>query len=79
AQQQEQILRQLNYEQTLLPKNMDFSLVTGLSNEAISQLNNHQPYSIGQALRISGITPIAISLLLLWLKKNNLLANKINK
>jgi tRNA U34 5-carboxymethylaminomethyl modifying enzyme MnmG/GidA len=45
----------------------------GLSNEVIAKLNDHKPSSIGQASRISGITPAAISILLVWLKKQGML------
>ena len=44
-----------------------------LSNEVIAKLNDHKPSSIGQASRISGITPAAISILLVWLKKQGML------
>ncbi|PVF11857.1 hypothetical protein DBO95_20590, partial [Yersinia pestis] len=45
--------------------------VSGLSNEVIAKLNDHKPSSIGQASRISGITPAAISILLVWLKNKD--------
>lgn len=44
----------------------------------IAKLNDHKPNSIGQASRISGITPAAISILLIWLKKQGLLRRSIN-
>lgn len=71
--QQEEIDRQLRNENTLLPLEMDYLQVSGLSNEVIAKLNEHKPNSIGQASRISGITPAAISILLIWLKKQGLL------
>ncbi|CUX96790.1 tRNA uridine-5-carboxymethylaminomethyl(34) synthesis enzyme MnmG [Candidatus Doolittlea endobia] len=71
ARQQEEIARQIGNEYTMLPAEMDFSVVSGLSNEVIAKLNDHQPNSIGQASRISGITPAAISILLVWLKKKS--------
>jgi tRNA uridine 5-carboxymethylaminomethyl modification enzyme len=49
---------------------MDYSLVNGFSNEVAQKLNEHKPVSIGQASRISGVTPAAISLLLVYLKKH---------
>lgn len=73
ARQQEEIARQIRNEHTLLPSDMDFSLISGLSKEVISKLNDHKPTSIGQASRTSGITPAAISILLVWLKKQGLL------
>ncbi|MCG2876891.1 tRNA uridine-5-carboxymethylaminomethyl(34) synthesis enzyme MnmG, partial [Obesumbacterium proteus] len=70
---QEEIEKHLRNENTLLPADLDYSLVSGLSNEVIAKLNDHKPSSIGQASRISGITPAAISILLIWLKKQGLL------
>ncbi len=71
--QQEEIERQLRNENTLLPIDLDYKQVKGLSNEVMAKLNDHKPTSIGQASRISGITPAAISILLVWLKKQGLL------
>ncbi|MGP1959874.1 MAG: tRNA uridine-5-carboxymethylaminomethyl(34) synthesis enzyme MnmG [Arsenophonus sp. NC-TX2-MAG3] len=71
--QQEEIERQLRNEYTRLSTNVDYKQITGLSNEVIAKLNDHKPTSIGQASRISGITPAAISILLVWLKKQGLL------
>ncbi len=73
ARQQEEIDRQLRNENTLLPAELDYRQVNGLSNEVIAKLNDHKPTSIGQASRISGITPAAISILLIYLKKQGLL------
>ncbi|MGL4487210.1 MAG: tRNA uridine-5-carboxymethylaminomethyl(34) synthesis enzyme MnmG [Yersinia sp. (in: enterobacteria)] len=73
ARQQEEIEKQLRNENTLLPVELDYCQVSGLSNEVITKLNDHKPNSIGQASRISGITPAAISILLVWLKKQGLL------
>ena len=73
ARQQEEIDRQLRNENTLLPVELDYRQVNGLSNEVIAKLNDHKPTSIGQASRISGITPAAISILLIYLKKQGLL------
>ena len=67
--QQDEISRQENYENTLLPEKMDYRVVRGLSIEAQQKLNLHQPETMGQAARISGITPAAISLLLVHLKR----------
>ena len=52
-----------------LPMNFDYSEVHGLSAEVQQKLNLHQPETIGQASRISGMTPAAISLLLVHLKR----------
>ncbi|MDC9821654.1 tRNA uridine-5-carboxymethylaminomethyl(34) synthesis enzyme MnmG [Pectobacterium polonicum] len=73
ARQQDEIEKQLRNENTLLPADLDYKQVNGLSNEVIAKLNDHKPSSIGQASRISGITPAAISILLIWLKKQGLL------
>ncbi len=73
ARQQEEITRHLRNENTLLPADLDYKNVNGLSNEVVAKLNDHKPTSIGQASRISGITPAAISILLIWLKKQGLL------
>lgn len=73
ARQQEEIEKQQRNENTVLPVDLDYRQVNGLSNEVIAKLNDHKPTSIGQASRISGITPAAISILLIWLKKQGLL------
>ena len=73
ARQQDEIEKQLRNEGTVLPADLDYRQVSGLSNEVIAKLNDHKPGSIGQASRISGITPAAISILLVWLKKQGLL------
>ena len=53
-----------------IPKNIDYNLVGGLSNEVKEKLSSIKPYSIGQALRIEGITPAAVVILLGYLKKS---------
>ena len=60
-------------EQTLLPMNFDYKQIKSLSNEVAQKLNEYKPETIGMASRISGITPAAISILLVHLKKMNLL------
>ncbi len=67
--QHEEVSRQAQYENTLLPTDIDYTVVKGLSNEVQQKLNQHKPETIGQASRISGITPAAISLLLVHLKR----------
>ncbi|MGY4676743.1 tRNA uridine-5-carboxymethylaminomethyl(34) synthesis enzyme MnmG [Pasteurella sp. P03HT] len=71
--QQEEIERQKRHENTAIPANFDYSVVSGLSNEVRAKLEQHRPVSIGQASRISGITPAAISILLVNLKKQGML------
>ncbi|MCI7352464.1 MAG: tRNA uridine-5-carboxymethylaminomethyl(34) synthesis enzyme MnmG [[Actinobacillus] rossii] len=71
--QQDEIEKQKRHENTAIPERFDYSLVSGLSNEVRSKLEQHRPVSIGQASRISGITPAAISILLVNLKKQGML------
>ncbi|WP_022944879.1 tRNA uridine-5-carboxymethylaminomethyl(34) synthesis enzyme MnmG [Pseudoalteromonas ruthenica] len=73
ARQQDEIAKQLRHEQTILPVEFDYSQVSGLSNEVVAKLSEARPDTIGQASRISGITPAAISLLLVYLKKQGML------
>jgi tRNA uridine 5-carboxymethylaminomethyl modification enzyme len=77
ARQQEEIERREAYESLRLPEDLDYTEVRGLSTEAQQKLNRHKPQSIGQAARISGITPAAISLLLVYLKKAPSAANSV--
>jgi len=67
--QKDEIERSLRNENTTLPKDLDYSQVKGLSNEVVQKLMNIKPETIGQAGRVSGVTPAAISLLLVHLKK----------
>ena len=60
-------------EHTLLPLDFDYKTIRALSNEVAQKLNEHKPETIGMASRISGVTPAAISILLVHLKKMNLL------
>ena len=71
--QQDEIDKAIRHESSLLPLDLDYQEVPGLSNEVIAKLNNHKPETVGQASRISGITPAAISILLVHLKKRGLL------
>ncbi|MBO2605659.1 tRNA uridine-5-carboxymethylaminomethyl(34) synthesis enzyme MnmG [Shewanella algae] len=71
--QQEEIAKAQRNENTGLPLELDYNEVPGLSNEVIAKLNAHKPETIGQASRISGVTPAAISILLVHLKKRGLL------
>ncbi len=72
--QQQDIEKLRRHENTLLPDSLDYSKVTGLSNEVIQKLNQIKPASIAQAGRISGVTPAALSLLLVHLKKHDRLS-----
>ncbi len=69
SKQQEDVARASHYEHLRLPEDLDYGLVTALSFEARQKLNKHRPETLGQASRISGITPAAISLLLIHLRK----------
>ena len=69
--QKDEIGRAAHYENMKLPAELDYLQVTALSIEARQKLNKHRPETLGQASRISGITPASVSLLLIHLKKNN--------
>ncbi|WP_341502578.1 tRNA uridine-5-carboxymethylaminomethyl(34) synthesis enzyme MnmG [Gallaecimonas sp. GXIMD4217] len=71
--QKDEIAKILRNEHSLLPIDLDYSQVKGLSNEVVAKLSDARPETIGQASRISGVTPAAISLLLVYLKKHGLL------
>ena len=80
--QNEDVQRAANYEHLRLPADLDYSKVTALSFEARQKLAAQRPETLGQASRISGITPAAISLLLIHLKKGRFqgfAANDINR
>ncbi|MCX4189813.1 tRNA uridine-5-carboxymethylaminomethyl(34) synthesis enzyme MnmG [Methylophaga sp. OBS3] len=70
--QQNEIDRLQRHENTVLPSDLDYSNVRGLSNEVREKLQNAKPVSLGQAARISGVTPAAVSLLLVHLKRSGL-------
>jgi tRNA uridine 5-carboxymethylaminomethyl modification enzyme len=67
--QQDEVQRLRATEDTRLPDDMDYTAVTGLSREVRQKLAQHRPETLGQASRIQGLTPAAISLLLVHLKK----------
>jgi len=66
--QQQEIDRQRRNEETMLPDDLNYEAVRGLSTEVRQKLINHRPQTLGQAARISGVTPAAISLLMVHLK-----------
>jgi tRNA uridine 5-carboxymethylaminomethyl modification enzyme len=69
SRQQAEIDKARRHEQTELPTDLDYTAVKGLSNEVRQKLADIRPATLGQAARISGVTPAAISLLLVHLKK----------
>ena len=69
--QREEIERQRRHENTDIPTGFDYDKVRGLSSEVLLKLKRTQPVTIGQAARISGVTPAAISLLLVHLKRRS--------
>lgn len=69
--QQEEIQKHEHHETTRLPEEIDYAQVRGLSNEVRQKLNQYKPETIGQASRIQGVTPAAVSLLIVHLKKMN--------
>ncbi|MFK2872403.1 tRNA uridine-5-carboxymethylaminomethyl(34) synthesis enzyme MnmG [Dyella lipolytica] len=69
--QRDEIERQRRHESTAIPTGFDYDKVRGLSAEVLLKLKRSLPATIGQAARISGVTPAAISLLLVHLKRRN--------
>jgi tRNA uridine 5-carboxymethylaminomethyl modification enzyme len=74
--QREEVARRADFETRALPADLDYREVRGLSAEVQQKLNRHRPETIGQAARISGVTPAAISLLLVHLKRGFRAADK---
>jgi len=70
--QNDEVQRASAYEHLKLPKDLDYAQVTALSIEVRQKLARHQPETLGQASRLSGVTPAAISLLLVHLKKHRM-------
>jgi tRNA uridine 5-carboxymethylaminomethyl modification enzyme len=68
--QRDEIERHQRHEELRLPENIDYGDVSGLSNEARQRLRDVRPETLGQAARIPGLTPAAVSLLLVHLKKH---------
>jgi len=69
--QAEEIAAHRRHEEMLLPEQLDYQNVRGLSTEVRQKLASHRPATLGQAARISGVTPAAISLLLVHLKRGS--------
>jgi tRNA uridine 5-carboxymethylaminomethyl modification enzyme len=70
--QSEEIERQARHEDTRLPADINYKEVLGLSNEVRQRLGEAKPVTLGQAGRVPGVTPAAISLLLVHLKRRSL-------
>ncbi len=73
--QQEEIDRQRRHEQLALPPDLDYTEVQGLSREVREKLTRHRPRTLGQASRVPGVTPAAVSLLLVHLKRGRMRRN----
>ena len=69
ARQEDEIVRQRHHDTMTLPTDIDYTAVPGLSNEARQKLGDVRPSTLGQAARVPGITPAAVSILLVHLKK----------
>lgn len=68
--QEQEIARMQRHEDTQIPNDFAYHKISGLSKEIVEKLSNVRPQTIAQAARISGVTPAAVSLLLVFLKKN---------
>jgi tRNA uridine 5-carboxymethylaminomethyl modification enzyme len=77
--QKDEVARQLSQERLELPADLDYTSVRGLSKEVQQKLNQHRPETVGQAARVQGVTPAAISLLLVHLKRRSLGAQALEK
>jgi len=75
--QQEEIDKLRRQENTAIPENFDYQVVKGLSNEVKQKLTDARPETLARAARIPGVTPAAISLLLIYLKKKTAASKKI--
>ncbi len=71
SRQQKEIDKMVRHENTALPANFDYSIVGGLSNEVKQKLDQARPTTLAQASRIPGVTPAAVSILLIYLKKSS--------
>ncbi|MHB8354481.1 MAG: tRNA uridine-5-carboxymethylaminomethyl(34) synthesis enzyme MnmG [Burkholderiales bacterium] len=70
ARQLEEVMRHRRQESTVIPGHLDFSTVRGLSREVEQLLTRHRPQTVGQAGRIAGVTPAAVALLLVHLRRS---------
>lgn len=72
--QTDEIERMRRYENTQIPEGLDYTLIEGLSNELKQKLSDARPETLGRASRIQGMTPAAVSLLLVYMKKRSMAA-----
>ena len=72
AKQLREVASAQKHEETTIPKNTNYTLMKGLSNEVVERLTKSQPSTLGQAGRLEGITPAAINLISINIKKNNI-------
>jgi len=70
ARQEQMIARTENMENVSIPDGLDYNLISGLKKEASIRLNKIKPKTLGQASRVSGITPADIAVLTIWISKN---------
>ena len=67
--QQMEVARQASFDEQRIPDDIVYSAIKGLSNEVVLKLEAARPQTVGQAGRVSGVTPAAVSLLLVYLKR----------
>ena len=67
--QKEEVMRQIAHQEQAIPNDLDFDFIDSLSIEVRQKLKRYKPKTIGQASRISGITPAAISLIMIHVKR----------
>ena len=71
-----EVARQERLESKVLPNDLDYTKITGLRIEAVQKLNTQKPMTVGQASRISGVSPADISVLLIYLERNGINGDK---
>ncbi len=76
SRQEDEIKKLRRYEDSEISNTLDYNIIEGLSNEVKDKLSSSRPQTLGMASRIPGVTPAAISLLLVYMKKNDLLERK---
>ena len=73
AKQQREVESSKKNERIQIPHDLDYPNIKGLSNEVIEKLVTHKPSTLGQATRLEGVTPAAVNLIAITIKKNQLL------